>query len=80
MKLSTAAGTDWQGVFQLAMGAIIAMPEGGSKTTLLIICLLCMAAVSFATKGSGISPEKGQELLDTAKELKDVLGDGRERG
>ena len=77
MKLSTAAGTDWQGIFQLAMGAIIAMPEGNAKNTLLIICLLCMAAVSFATKGSGISPEQGQEILDTAQELKDVLGEGR---
>jgi hypothetical protein len=77
MNLSTATGTDWQGVFQLAMGAIIAMPEGSAKTTLLVICLICMAATSFATKGSGISPEQGQEILDTAAELKEVLGEGR---
>jgi hypothetical protein len=75
--LSTNAGQNWQAIFQLAMGAIIAMPEGLSKTVLLITCLGCMAAVSFATKGSGITPEKGQELLDTAKELKEVLGEGR---
>ncbi|MEY4685116.1 MAG: hypothetical protein RLZ25_1575 [Pseudomonadota bacterium] len=75
--LSTNAGQNWQAIFQLAMGAIIAMPEGLSKTILLITCLGCMSAVSFATKGSGITPEKGQELLDTAKELKEVLGEGR---
>ena len=78
MQLSTETGTNWQGIFQLAMGAIITMPEGLSKTILLIVCLGCMAAVSFATKGSGITPEKGQEILDTAKELNEVLGEGRE--
>lgn len=75
--LSTNAGFNWQGIFQLAMGAIIAMPEGNSKTILLVICLICMAAVSFATKGSGISPGQGQEVLDVAKELDEVLGEGR---
>jgi hypothetical protein len=77
MKLSTEIGTNWQGIFQLAMGAIITMPESVSKTILLVVCLGCMAAVSFATRGSGISPEKGQEILDTAADLKDVLGEGR---
>ena len=77
MKLSTEIGTNWQGIFQLAMGAIIAMPEGTSKTILLVICLVCMATTSFATKGSGISPDQGQEILDTAEDLKDVLGEGR---
>jgi hypothetical protein len=77
MNLSTETGTNWQGIFQLAMGAIIAMPEGTSKTILLVICLVCMATTSFATKGSGISPEQGQEILDTAEDLKDVLGEGR---
>lgn len=77
MQLSTETGTNWQGIFQLAMGAIITMPEGLSKTILLITCLGCMAAVSFATKGSGITPEKGQDILDTAKELNEVLGEGR---
>jgi hypothetical protein len=76
--LSTNVGQNWQGIFQLAMGAIIAMPEGISKTILLVVCLACMAAVSFATKGSGITPGKGQEILDTAKDLKEVLGEGRE--
>lgn len=77
MKLSTEIGTNWQGIFQLAMGAIITMPEGTSKTILLVICLVCMATTSFATKGSGISPDQGQEILDTAEDLKDVLGEGR---
>ena len=77
MNLSTETGTNWQGIFQLAMGAIIAMPEGTSKTILLVICLVCMATTSFATKGSGISPEQGQEILDTAEDLKDALGEGR---
>lgn len=75
--LSTKAGTDWQGIFQLAMGAIIMMPESLAKNVLLGICLTCMAAVSFATKGSGITPEQGQEILSTAEEIKEVLGEGR---
>jgi hypothetical protein len=76
--LSTKAGTDWQGIFQLAMGAIITMPEGTAKTALLVICLVCMATTSFATKGSGISPEQGKEVIDATRELKSVLGEGRD--
>lgn len=77
MKLSTNAGTNWQAVFYLAMGPIIAMPQSLAQTILLIVCFVCMAVVSFNTKGSGITPEEGKELLDTSKELKDILGEGR---
>lgn len=77
MKLSTAAGTNWQAIFYLALGPIVAMPNGWHQTVLLITAFVCMAIVCFSTKGSGISPEQGKEILDTAKELKDVLGEGR---
>lgn len=78
MKLSTNAGSNWQGIFYLAMGTIVAMPEGNSKIAMLILCLVCMAVVSFATKGSGISPEEGKEVIEATKELKTVLGEGRD--
>lgn len=77
MKLSTEAGTNWQGIFYLAMGAIVAMPNGLHQTLLFITAFVCMAVVCFATKGSGITPDEGREILDTAQELKDVLGEGR---
>lgn len=75
--LSTNAGQNTKGFFEIALGAIILMDGGQEKTILMGLCLICMAVVSFATKGSGITPEKGQELLETAKEIKDVLGEGR---
>lgn len=75
--LSTNAGQNTRGFFEIALGAIILMDGGHERNILMGLCIVCMAFVSFATKGSGITPEKGQELLDTAKELKDVLGEGR---
>lgn len=75
--LSTNAGQNTRGFFEIALGAIILMDGGQERNILMGLCIVCMAVVSFATKGSGITPEKGQELLDTAKELKDVLGEGR---
>lgn len=75
--LSTNAGGNAKGFFEIALGAIVLMDGGHERNILMGICILCMAAVSFRTKGSGISPEQGQEILDTAKELKDVLGEGR---
>lgn len=65
--LSTNAGFNWQGVFQLALGAIIPMPDGHIKNALLVICLICMAVASFATRGSGISPEQAKTVVDAAE-------------
>lgn len=75
--LSTNSGQNAKGFFEMALGAIILMDGGHERNLLMGLCLVCMAIVSFRTKGSGISPEQGQDLLDTAKELKDVLGEGR---
>ena len=67
--LSTNAGFNWQGVFQLALGAIIPMPDGHIKNALLVICLICMAVASFATRGSGISPEQAKTVVDAANDI-----------
>lgn len=75
--LSTNSGQNARGFFEVALGAIVLMADGHERNILMGICIICMAVVSFRTKGSGITPEQGQEILDTAKELKDVLGEGR---
>lgn len=67
--LSTNAGFNWQGVFQLALGAIIPMPEGHVKTGLLVLCLICMSVTSFATRGSGISPDQAKTVVDAANDI-----------
>lgn len=77
LNLSTNTGQNAKGFFEIALGAIVLMDSGHEKSILMGICLICMAVVSFRTKGSGITPEQGQEILDTTQELKDVLGEGR---
>lgn len=76
--LDTEKGTNYQAILQMAMGAIVVMPEGTPKTVLLALNLLCMAVVSWAIRGSGITVAQGQELLDMSKDLKKVLGEGRD--
>ena len=75
--LDTETSTNYTAVLQMAMGAIITMPEGTGKTILLVTCLLCMAVVSWATKGSGISAAEGERLLDVSEDIKSVLKEGR---
>jgi hypothetical protein len=75
--LSTNAGQNAKGFFEMALGAIVMMEGSHEKSILMGICLICMALVSFRTKGSGITPEQGQEILSTAEEIKEVLGEGR---
>jgi len=72
--LSTDRGMDYQSVLFMAMGAITQMEPGHEKSILLGLCLLCMSAVAYLTRGSAAS----KQTLDTSESAEDVLKDGRE--
>jgi hypothetical protein len=77
-EMNTNVGMNWIGVFFTAMAGINSMPDGHAKTILMSICMIASAIVAFATRGSGLSKSQGAEVLETSKELQDVLGEGRE--
>lgn len=76
--MNTNIGMNWIGVFFTAMAGINSMPDGHAKTVLMSICMIASAIVAFATRGSGLSKSQGAEVLESSKELQDVLGEGRE--
>ena len=78
VALSTDAGTNGKSALWLAMFAIYEMSDGATKHTLLGIWLICMVAINYLMRGSGLNASEGEELIDTSKDLKDVLGEGRE--
>ena len=75
--LSTDTGSNYSAILYMAMGSIVAMEDGSWKSILLAVCLLCLALVSWITKGSGLTKEQGDQLLDTAEDIQDVLRRGR---
>jgi hypothetical protein len=76
--LSTNAGMNWIGFLILVYQGIDNIPDGVTKHILTGLCLTVAAVVAFATKGSGIPPDQGADVLDATKELSEVLKDGRE--
>ena len=76
--LTTDSGSNYQAVIYMAMGSIVAMEDGSWKSILIAICLICLALVSWMTKGSGLTKEEGKKLLDTAEDITDVLRRGRD--
>ena len=76
--LTTDSGLNYQAVIYMAMGSIVAMEDGSWKSILIAICLICLALVSWMTKGSGLTKEDGKKLLDTAEDITDVLRRGRD--
>jgi hypothetical protein len=37
-----------------------------------------MVSINYFMRGSGLTTTEGEELIDTSKDLKDVLGEGRQ--
>lgn len=78
VSLSTDAGTNGKSALWLAMGAIYQMPEGTPKHVLLGVWLLCMVAINYFMRGSGLSKQDSEELIETTEVLQEVLKKGRE--
>jgi hypothetical protein len=71
--LTTDRGMDYQSVLFMAMGAITQMEPGHEKSILLGLCLLCMSAVAYLTRGSAAS----KPSIDPSEPIEDVVEDGR---
>lgn len=78
VSLSTDAGTNGKSALWLSMGAIYQMPEGTPKHILLGIWLLCMVAINYFMRGSGLSAQESEDLIETTEVIQDVLKKGRE--
>ena len=77
---ATNAGQNWQGILWMIMGSVTLMEPGLDKTVLLGTGMLVVGMVAFATKGSGITPEEGEQIkqrLDEA-DMADIIRRGRE--
>lgn len=72
--LSTDKGMDYISVVFMAMSAITQMDAGHEKNILIGLCLICMSAVAYLTRGY----QGSKETLDTSESAEDVLKDGRE--
>lgn len=75
--MNTNTGMNWIGLLFTIMAGVNEMPEGNMKSALLSLCLVCSAVIAFATRGSGLDVQKGKEVLDVSKDLKDILEDDR---
>lgn len=76
--MSTNTGQNWAAVVWLVMSAITSMDTGLERSVLLSVGMIVMAIVAWRTTGSGLSPQESREILDTAKDIKDVLSEGRQ--
>jgi hypothetical protein len=72
--LSTDKGNDFKSAIWMAMATIVTMPDTHERTLLLIVAMLAMCVISYLTVGHMADPE----YIETQKELKDVLGEGRD--
>lgn len=83
LSLSTDRGQDWKGLLYLAAPVIFAMPDDYERTALITLWFLCMAWVSWITRGN-VDPEIAEDI-NTADEpdfasdrkLADILKEGR---
>lgn len=76
--LSTNTGMNWIGFLILTYEGISTIPDGITKHILTGLCLTVAAVIAFCTKGSGIAPHEGENVLETTKDIQEVLKDGRE--
>lgn len=72
--LSTDAGTNYQSVLYLAMGAITQMEAGHEKSILMALCLIALAVVSYMTRG--YQPKAA--TIDNDSSEDEILKQGRE--
>lgn len=75
--LSTDTGLSWIGLLVLIYEGISPMADGTAKQVLTGLLLTAIAVVAFATKGSGLSKEQADRILDNSS-LDDVLKEGRD--
>jgi len=83
LALTTDSGQSWKGLFYLAGPVIFSMPDDWERTALITVWFLCMAWVSWLTRGN-VHPEIAEEVereakdtLSGKKRLKDILDEGR---
>lgn len=77
--MTTNVGQNWQGILWMAMGVITTMDPGWERTTLLAFSMIVMAVIAFVTKGSGLSTEDSQKLVDRLEdeEIQRLLDEDR---
>ena len=77
--MTTNVGQNWQGILWMAMGVITTMDPGWERTTLLAFSMIVMAVVAFVTKGSGLSTEDSQRIVDRMddEEIQRLLDEDR---
>ena len=65
--MNTNAGQNWTAIFLLIVSGLDQMPDNDLKHSLLGIAMICMAAVAFWTRGSGLSEADAQKIIDAVK-------------
>lgn len=77
--MTTNAGQNWQGILWMAMGVITTMDPGWERTTLLAFSMIVMAVIAFVTRGSGLSTEDSQRIVDRLEdeEIQRLLDEDR---
>lgn len=65
LSLSTDAGQSAKGFLYLLATPVVAMPDGTTRTALIVLLLLVFAFVSWATRGSGLDQDLAQDLNET---------------
>lgn len=78
ISLTTDAGTNGKSALWLAMWAIYSMPEGTPKHVLLGFWFVSMIAINYFMRGSGLSKQDSEDLIETTEVIQDVLKKGRE--
>lgn len=89
LALSADRGQNWKGLFYLAGPVIFSMPDDLERTVLITVWFLCMAWVSWLTRGNVDleiaadlnavkEPEFASEQPAQRRTLKDVVREGRE--
>lgn len=81
LALSTDTGQSAKGLLYVLATPVVAMPDGTTKTALIVLLLLVFAFVSWVTRGSPLEPAIAEELNDTLAHgdisIEDVLKRGR---
>ena len=62
--MNTNVGQNYQAIFLLIVSGLDQMPDNDIKHALLGITMICMAAVAWWTRGSGLSTEDAKSILD----------------
>ena len=75
----TDTGQSWKGLLYISGAPIFAMPDDIERTVLIVIWFLCMAWISWLTKGSGIKPHEGEEIKHTIDPSDDEVAEALRR-